>query len=465
MQGIRYICISDLHFGARSSLFTSTRPSEWDEGLQRREPRRGSRILRQFARSLRLLAKQAQPGKRPTLILNGDILELALADLDDALTVFEDFLAALFPRKEKPVFDTEILYIPGNHDHHIWELSREEEYIRKRRRNLPPFHTVPPDRAAGLRSDLLQETLRRVRSDLTIRISYPNLALTAAEKTVLIHHGHFTERIYYQISQMRNLIFPNRSAPQTVEEIESENFAWIDFLWSTLGRSGPAGRDLELIYNKLHDPVQTEKMVYRFATQVAAKDHPPSLWDKIRGTLVYLVIRAAVRRILKTEIHQGKEPLSESSSKLMQWYLSVPVKEQLGHVDGLSFLFGHTHKPFADSVTIDGHTVDVYNSGGWVIETPDVNTSHGGTVLLLDENLFCYPLAVYSEGNFTPDPLLPESNRLYSLIVNGIRRRRLRLIRRIQSDGTMYEKALLMTRGRKWKKSLGTGLSEKRRKR
>ncbi|EHQ05563.1 hypothetical protein Lepil_0862 [Leptonema illini DSM 21528] len=461
MKTIRYICMSDLHFGAGSSLFTSMKPPTQDEKTGRLTARRGSRILRQFARSLRLLAKKhSRPGKRPTLVLNGDILELALADLDDALTVFEDFLVALFPKGETPLFDTEILYLPGNHDHHMWELSREEEYIRRRKKNAPPFHTVSADRADGLRSPLLEETLRRVRSDLKVRVSYPNLALSADERTVVIHHGHFTERIYYQISQMRNLIFPGRTAPQTLEEIESENFAWIDFFWSTLGRSGPAGKDLELIYNKLHDPTQTEKMLHRFAIQVSAKNHPPSLWDTIRGTFVYIVIRAATRRILDTEIHQGKEPLNESSRKLMQWYLSVPVKHQIGDVKRLGFLFGHTHKPFSENVSLeDGASVDVYNSGGWVVETPDVIESHGGNLLLLDEKLACYPLHVFNEGEFTPDAMLPEGDRLKAMIVNGIRRRRMRLIRRIQSEGTMYEKVLLMTKGNEWKKHLGSGLA------
>ncbi len=36
-------------------------------------------------------------------------------------------------------------------------------------------------------------------------------------------------------------------------EIEKENFAWIDFFWSTLGRSGNMGSDVELIYEKLYE--------------------------------------------------------------------------------------------------------------------------------------------------------------------------------------------------------------------
>ena len=63
-------------------------------------------------------------------------------------------------------------------------------------------------------------------------------------------------------------------------------------------------------------------MLHRFAIQVSAKNHPPSIWDTICGTVVYTVvytvIRTATRRIPDTEIHQGKEPLNESSRKLMQ---------------------------------------------------------------------------------------------------------------------------------------------------
>src|SRR5437868_15523564 len=44
--------------------------------------------------------------------------------------VFERFIELIFPEDGEALFDTKnILYIPGNHDHHIWENARETQYV------------------------------------------------------------------------------------------------------------------------------------------------------------------------------------------------------------------------------------------------------------------------------------------------------------------------------------------------
>lgn len=116
MAGIRYVCISDLHLGASNSILTS----ESMGGA----PGCTAQPLELLASCLRTIAGR----DRPQLVINGDIVFLA-----------------------------------GNHDHHLWEGARETWYR------------------------------------------------------------------------------------------EALGFAWIDFFWSTLGRSGAAGADIFLIYDKLHD--------------------------------------------------------------------------------------------------------------------------------------------------------------------------------------------------------------------
>ena len=61
-------------------------------------------------------------------MLNGDILEFALATDDTALSVFEQFIDLAFPVDGEPIFDDRVLYLPGNHDHHLWETARERQY-------------------------------------------------------------------------------------------------------------------------------------------------------------------------------------------------------------------------------------------------------------------------------------------------------------------------------------------------
>ena len=63
-------------------------------------------------------------------------------------------------------------------------------------------------------------------------------------------HGHFTESIYKLMSQLRDILYPGQrqSLFEDIDRLEEENFAWIDFFWSTLGRSGQVGTDMGLIY-------------------------------------------------------------------------------------------------------------------------------------------------------------------------------------------------------------------------
>lgn len=475
---IQYFVLSDLHLGATGSLLTDA-----DETGRRR----ASAVLQQLALCLRTLAlRHSSPRNRPALILNGDILELALSRLEDALAVFRTFVEALFPRGEPDAFARTIIYLPGNHDHHVWELAREEEFTRnlqyrarparsaRSQRSPRSFHTLPALAATGLASSLLEAALPprlRPGPGLKIEIRYPNLALGSPENRVVLHHGHFTEKIYYQISYLRDLIFPGRRPARTVEDIEAENFAWIDFLWSTLGRSGNAGRDLELLYEKAQDEAEIERVIYRFATNVTAKHHPPSMLDRLKAFFVYLLIRTAERALVGTEVRRTRTPLSRSSWKVLQRYVSGPLRAELDPADAgaipLTFLFGHTHKPFAETRNLRGafSPARIINTGGWVIETPTAMPAVGADILVLDSSLRVSAIPVFrdlEDGRATvPSPGRrdslgvegdPDWQRLRSLIQTGIVERRARLVERIQSEGSLVARLQLWARRRHWRR-------------
>jgi hypothetical protein len=54
--------------------------------------------------------------------------------------------------------------------------------------------------------------------------------------------------MYLLMSRLRTMIFPDREPLRHVWDIEGEDFAWIDFFWSTMGRSGEVGKDVERLY-------------------------------------------------------------------------------------------------------------------------------------------------------------------------------------------------------------------------
>jgi metallophosphoesterase superfamily enzyme len=146
MPDIHYICISDLHLGADNSLLTHLGPQ-----IGEVDPYRPSEVLEELANCLRELVRRNKGTVKPTLILNGDLLELALAEDNIALMVFERFLELLFPRDGEQLINPKIIFNPGNHDHHLWETARETQYVeflqgkrsRKAHGELPePWHTT-----------------------------------------------------------------------------------------------------------------------------------------------------------------------------------------------------------------------------------------------------------------------------------------------------------------------------------
>jgi hypothetical protein len=67
----------------------------------------------------------------------------------------------------------------------------------------------------------------------------------------------------------------------------------------------------------------------------------------------------------------------------------------------VTFVFGHTHKPFQEDMNFRGYPqwVNVYNTGGWVVETVQPAPLYGGAVVLIDENLDAASLRLFNESD------------------------------------------------------------------
>ena len=125
MPDIRYVCLSDMHLGAQNSLLTNLTSDSTGT-----DPLVASPVLTHLVQCLRELINQnVDKAEKPTLILNGDILELALATENEAAMVFERLIELIFPAGGDRLFKN-VKYIPGNHDHHLWETAREVQYVQ-----------------------------------------------------------------------------------------------------------------------------------------------------------------------------------------------------------------------------------------------------------------------------------------------------------------------------------------------
>jgi hypothetical protein len=435
MSSIRYVVLSDLHFGATNSVLTTIRPDPSGPGRFSADPVEPTPLIDALMSGLEsLVADQDEP---PTLVLAGDVLDLALSPDEVAATAFGGFVDRAFGGG-RPVFGPLVYFLPGNHDHHLWEGTREAAYTRSLLDLAPdapippPRHTtaIAPGELAPSEGDLISTLIHRRSgcSGVEIRVAYPNLALTTdpGNRVQVLSHGHFTEPIYTLMSRLRQVLFPNVEAGETtdIEILEAENFAWIDFFWSTLGRSGEVGIDVGRIYADLQSPANLNALVTNLVTALTSRPHNPPWLRWVESEVLGAILRREVRHVARAERGSPGVVLTPAGRQGLSSYLEGPVLTQLkarfGSVpERTGFVFGHTHKPFSDTWRPAGYRgpVSIANTGGWVVDTATPAPFQGASAVLLDDELNCAEIGVYRQaaGGVTPvevrasdpsDPLL-----------------------------------------------------------
>jgi hypothetical protein len=423
MPDIRYVCLSDLHLGAQNSLLTNVT----GDGVVP-DPLRPSPTLAAFVECLgELIGRNEDLRTKPQLILNGDVLELALASDEVAVMAFERFVQLAL--EEHDLFDHTIHYVPGNHDHHLWETARERQYgdyIARHEAGSPiepPWHTTHLFAAHDPRlrqerqvdAELLNAVIHRFPRlrDVTVEVHYPNFGLrSAGDRAVAFHHGHYAEAIYRLMSRARTTLFPASQAGMDVWDWEAENFAWIDFFWSTLGRSGTWGADVGLLYDMLQDARALEAVGRNLADAAAARG-PRTVPGLARRWAARAVLRRAASRIGSLERSQSAASASHPDStvqltpagvtglkELVEGPLARQLRAECGAVpERVVFVLGHTHKPYEARCDYLGYpgTVDVYNTGGWVVDTLEPEVQQGAAAVLIDEELQALTVRLYNQ--------------------------------------------------------------------
>lgn len=394
-----------------------------------------SPVLIALVENLRSLVAENQDIKqKPTLILLGDILELALCETNEAGMVFDRFIDLILP-KGKELF-ANIYYIPGNHDHHLWEIARESQYVkfieRMDDKNILPsmWHTTNifmENSKYPTRCDFMNGIIQNNEhlQNFNVQVAYPNFGLIdeSSGKSILFHHGHFLEDIYTLMSTVKTYIFPNQSIPEDIWDIEKENFAWIDFFWSTMGRSGQVGKGVELIYDKMTDEDKFSELLHNIAVKItqnikkSENEAATTLFRKLSRffirfipgrkieKIVYAFLRITLGTIAKHERSDDSGSLSQEMKDKLKLYLDKILFRQINKErkdkapKEIQFVFGHTHKPFAEAVASPNYAkpVQVVNTGGWVVDTVDRKETYGGAVILIDENLNIAPIQMYRE--------------------------------------------------------------------
>ena len=423
MSAIRYICMSDLHLGEEFGLLTN-----WNFELGMADPENPSPVLMSLVECLKFLLNGYGPSydkKKPTLILNGDILELALRPTKEAAAVFDQFIQLAMPDGGE-LFDR-IIIVPGNHDHDLWQTARETQYVTHLTSGeFPPGKpfTDPWNatnifvEASPVSAFFLERLVRRYShlQEVVIQIAYPNFGLLepTQRKCVIFHHGHYIESIYYLMSRLKSLIIPNRRVPTNIWDIESENGPWINFFWSSLGNAGQVGEDLETIYQKLQKPEEVTELVCDALANLIRREaiSEERAFSFGLEKALELAVSPFVKSICKRERSKTQGVLSGELEEALKSYVEGPLRTQIlnelakrqkdllvSEIEEMVFVIGHTHKPFSRAIKFEGFekSAHVYNTGGWVVDTMDPDPFHGAGIVLLDDNLEVVSVRMFNE--------------------------------------------------------------------
>ncbi len=407
-MSIRHVVLSDCHLGARESLLTHADA----RGAIAETP---SGVLTGFADAMAETLK----GAKPQLVLLGDALDLGLSPFGDVSRSFLHLLDAFFPKDGPDLFEREIIYIAGNHDHHLWRVAQDNGFMEAVEAGELPNDLQTVSRIFGTPSHRcrLMESLIKHRPHLanaSVKIAYPNwgIADKARSRAVVMHHGHYLDGMYRMLSNLRGFLADGEALPATMQQLEQENGPWIDFLWSDLGSAGEIGEDAGSLYETMLSAGASHDFAESISRRITGGLHAklglnPKIPLKYGVTLDNL-IRAGVDLTAGRAAERQRDGyghvLGEDEIEDMGWYLSTPLarqmREELSDMPReLSFIFGHTHKPFQDELLVDGFDVPVgvFNTGGWVLDEPTLMPVQGCAAMLVSDELEVASLRLFND--------------------------------------------------------------------
>ncbi|MDQ4076268.1 MAG: metallophosphoesterase [Chloroflexota bacterium] len=349
----RILVISDIHFGEGDALLT-VRDASDAEGKARVD-------------GLVEWLSDHQPFKE--IILLGDIWELWTATFAEARVLSDYFLSRL------ATLDFErMLFLPGNHDHHLLVQHQVVEQILAMRddRDLE----VPERTQRRFEDSHLAQLLPLEARDRFV-VSYPDHFATVGDKHIVFHHGHHTAILHGGRS-----VFS--SGPlfilQRMEEI---------------GLHEITRSDLELAGTIIFE------LLYAVSLGTRTRAKMNDLWDRFLTVKRYLaalsfsILHPIQRWISRTERGTLAQDV-ESYDAAVHRILALAEQEHGQPLPCDAYVFGHTHRAgIVHSVDISGRPRLLANSGTWLHEPAKANTASEGTFLIIDPA----HVALYRQGD------------------------------------------------------------------
>ncbi len=315
------VIVSDLHMGSSSSVFSSSE---------------SKKIVNQFIKELK------EMGPVEKLILLGDIFDFWDEKLSNIL------------EKSAPFFEKiggitkEIVYIPGNHDHHSLILCEEMENIENLEKRTNPFqkrtfrdilkYECPKKRNSDCKTAAFLKGLLPALEDTHVQLSYPEYTYNRKGKEILFRHGHY---------------------------LDSGLFKVMPWLFKKLGGKIESEKDFEVVNTPIYEHLYWCGRIREFS----------NFYRKLHR------IYKCSEKLYKRKSHRD----IESRKRDVEAFFTRFKSEKNKYPD--VFIFGHTHVAGTGYIYTDrgiNHSMELFNSGSW---TKEGDIDHFNTYITIDDDI------------------------------------------------------------------------------
>ncbi|MBN1309547.1 MAG: metallophosphoesterase [Chitinispirillaceae bacterium] len=397
-DGYIALVMSDLHLGAGNCIFMNSKDTFNDTIAEK--------IIK------RIRKETQQKGKFKYLVLAGDVLELSLAERRKAYELFRAFLVRF-----KDLFEC-LLYIPGNHDHHVWVALQEECHVNKKicsgtdieryRHSFTPTINAQgalfPDNDNSYGSDTFLN--RILPKDKELIVAYPNVYFDLYPHQIVITHGHFFEDLWtLSTDAFHTSLGIADSAGITYEQLERINSPFTEFGWYSIGQAGELNTLLRKMTSEIkvgrHETIHEmadelnkymDEKIYFDADVRKRRDIKSLLYNRVGrhameaySDAVLFAWFAILKKFFAWNIADTNFPFSQSALRNnaaifdsakkradIQRYLEIAFHECSFKPNAL--MFGHTHVPFKKTcgsncyLIANSLSVESYNMGCWIAD-------------------------------------------------------------------------------------------------
>ena len=258
------------------------------------------------------------------LILIGDIVDLSVASDEEAYKNAKIFLTSLLDK----VDIDKIIYIPGNHDHHLWVELLKKEYGKDNFRDC--FPKIKVDSSILNKEIFIKNCLQSDYPAERIEIYYPNYRFETDTAFYFFNHGHLFSRTLDKYMSMRGINVEN------LEDLEEKTYCFMNIIWYRISRF----RLIEIGFDWLR-----------------------KLWLGFGRS----------RSIRRTTFKEDSKTLLDSYIReRIRWYLEKICGINNEVKKDFHFVFGHTHHggrilKSDRKVRVNGKFISLWNTGGWIV--------------------------------------------------------------------------------------------------